>query len=52
MLLRGAGGVFHMSKCILEANNIRLSFGDRLLLDIMQTVGQLYEYDTNIFCHG
>ena len=27
-----------MSKCILEANNIRLSFGDRLLLDIDRLV--------------
>ena len=34
MLLRGAGGVFYMSKCILEGNNIQVSFGDRLLLDI------------------
>ena len=34
MLLRGAEGVFLMAKCILELNNIQISFGDRLLLDL------------------
>ena len=34
MLLRGAEGVFLMAKCILEANGLQVSFGDRQLLDI------------------
>ena len=34
MLLRGAEGVFLMAKCILELNNVQISFGDRLLLDL------------------
>ena len=34
MLLRGAEGVFLMAKCILEANGLQMSFGDRQLLDI------------------
>ena len=34
MLLRGAEGVFLMAKCILEANDIQVSFGDRRLLDL------------------
>ena len=34
LLLRGAGGVFYMSKCILEATGLQISFGDRQLLNI------------------
>ena len=34
MLLRGAEGVFYMPKCILEINDIQVSFGDRLVLDL------------------
>ena len=34
MLLRGAEGVFLLAKCILEANDIQISFGDRRLLDL------------------
>ena len=34
MLLRGAEGVFLLAKCILEANDIQVSFGDRRLLDL------------------
>ena len=34
MLLRGAEGVFYMSKCILEINDVQVSFGDRLVLDL------------------
>ena len=34
MLLRGAEGVFYMSKCILEINGVQVSFGDRLVLDL------------------
>ena len=34
MLLRGARGVFVMAKCILELNGVRVSFADRLVLDL------------------
>ena len=34
MLLRGAEGVFYMAKCILEVNDLQVSFGDRQLLDL------------------
>ena len=34
MLLRGARGVFVMTKCILELNGVRVSFADRLVLDL------------------
>ena len=41
MLLRGAEGVFLMPKLILETNGVRVSFGDRLLLDL----GRLSVFD-------
>ena len=34
MLLRGMGGAFYMAKCVLEANEIKLSFGERRVLDL------------------
>ncbi len=34
MLLRGAEGVFLMSKTILEINNVQVSFADRTVLDL------------------
>ena len=34
MLLRGAEGVFYMAKCILEASDLQVSFGDRAVLDL------------------
>ena len=34
MLLRGAEGVFYMPKCILEINDVQVSFADRLVLDL------------------
>lgn len=34
MLLRGAEGVFYMPKCILEVNDVQVSFADRPVLDL------------------